>query len=100
MQHNPLPPFFTMKLSDSYKEQAFALAATIGKLEEIYDRLKYTDEKEAGNYFPSMALYDAFKPLACALANTVVYWQEYAEGDCKDNDKDLCHLSEEPESED
>ena len=89
-----------MKLSQAYKEKAFELANTIAKIEEIYDGLKFLDEKEAGNYFPSMALADVFKPLACSLANTIVYWQEYAEGDCKNNDKDLCHLSEEPESED
>ena len=85
-----------MKLSQAYKEKAFELANIIAKLEEVYDGLRFLDEKEAGNYFPSMALADVFKPLACSLANTVVYWHEYAEGDCKKDDKDVIHLTEEP----
>ena len=89
-----------MKLSQAYKAKAFELANTIAKLEEIYDGLRFLDEKEAGNYFPSMAMADVFKPLACALANTVVYWHEYESGDCKDDDKDVIHLTEDPEDSD
>ena len=89
-----------MKLSQAYKEKAFELANTIAKLEEIYDCLKFLDEKEAGNYFPSMALADVFKPLACSLANTIVYWHEYESGDCKDKDKDIVHLIEDSEDSD
>ena len=89
-----------MKLSEAYKEKAFELANVIGKLEDLYDSLKYLDTKEGGNYFPSISLAEAFKPLASALASTVVYWHEYAEGECKKDDKDVYHLSEDPEDSD
>ena len=65
------------KFANDYKEEAIRLANLIGKFEQIYDRLQYIDTEEAGNYFPSSAAGEAFKPLACALANTVVYWHDY-----------------------
>ena len=68
------------QLAKGYKDQAYELATLIGKFEEISLRLKHLDEEEAGNFFPSMAAEEAFKPLACTLANTVVYWQEYEKG--------------------
>lgn len=76
------------KLSDGYKKQAFELASLIGKFENIYDQLKYLDDREAGNFFPSTAAEEAFKPLACALANTVVYWKELEEEEKSGVDKD------------
>ena len=89
-----------MRLSEAYKEQAFELANVIGKIEDIYNRIQYLDEKEAGNFFPSMALSEVFKPLACALANTVVYWHEYAEGECQKDDFDVSTFSEESKDSD
>ena len=69
------------QLAKGYKDQAYELAKLIGKFEDISLCLKHLDEEEAGNFFPSMAAEEAFKPLACTLANTVVYWQEYEIGD-------------------
>ncbi len=74
-------------LSKGYKEQAFELACLIGKFEDISDRLKYLDDLDAGNFFPSSAAESAFKPLACALAHTVVYWHELEEEEKSGNDK-------------
>ena len=65
------------KFAKDYKEEAIRLANLISQFEQIYDRLQYIDTEEAGNYFPSCAAGEAFKPLACALANTVTYWNDY-----------------------
>ena len=75
-------------LSEGYKEQAFKLANLIDKLDDIYDQLKCLDDKEAGNFLPSSAAEMAFRPLACALANTVVYWKELEEEEKSGKGKD------------
>ena len=76
-----------LSLSQGYKEQAFELANLIGKFDDIYDRLKYLDDQDAGNFFPSSAAEGAFRPLACALAHSVVYWHELEEEEKSGKDK-------------